>query len=305
MQLKNSLEDIQKSPSSHMHAPNDPTADNYVPKVNANDLQTETKPIEIEQRRIPDFPSDPEIFQTSNLKKEELIQLRNFLPSIAEKTISSRYENPLTQLKMSTKRWKILTFFLAIFSFTYFSLNLWATLTLTNTEILPETFQQVSNIVIQMQDMQFYSFTMNIVMDIWALAIYSILFIMLLRESSTRIETMMNEKGLFERVMIRLLTLVVVLFGLSYIIGTIFVICKTHSRVHAGELASLIVFHSSKMIYLLLNVIALRKYKSKKFTYEDLLLEALGPSDSGDERSETEENQHNFTNQGIPSISVV
>lgn len=184
-------------------------------------------------------------------------------------------------------------------------MNLWATLTLTNAELLPDTFEQVSNIVIMMQDMQFYSFTMNIVMDIWALIIYSILFIMLLRESSTRIETIMNEKGLFERVMIRFLTVVVILFGLSYIIGTVFVICKTHKLVSAEELVNLIVFHSSKVGYLLFNVIALKKYKSKKFTYEDLLLEALGPSDSGDERSEIEENQQNFTNPAIPSISVV
>jgi len=156
-----------------------------------------------------------------------------------------------------------------------------------------------------MQDMQFYSFTMNIVMDIWALVIYSILFIMLLRENSTKVESIMNEKGLFEKMMIQLLTFIGILFGLSYIIGTVFIIYKTHNQVNSDELISLITFHSTKMIYLLFNVIALSKYKSNKFIYEDLLLEALGPSDSGDDKSEIDRDEENLTNYVIPSLSII
>jgi len=305
MQHENSFEISQNFPSSNKPIHIKPIVTVYdAPKATVDNLKTEVKPIDFEKRVIPVFPAEPEFTSNTNRKKEDFIELRNFLPATAEKMVSSRYESPLTQLKMSTKRWKMFTFLLGVFSFTYFLLNLWATLTLSKDEKLPKVFKQVSDIVIQMQDMQFYSFTMNIVMDIWALVIYSILFIMLLKENSNKLENIMNEKGLLEKTIIQLLTFVVILFGLSYIFGTVFMIYKTHNQVNAG-LTSLITFHSSKMVYLLLNVIALRKYKSNKFIYEDLLLEALGPSDSGDDRSEIEENEQNYTNYVIPSLSIV
>jgi len=301
MQVKKSLEDLEKiyAPKKNLH--NKPDLHYETLKVSRDEFNT--KPPQTIQSKAAE--TDFGYYDQPKIKKDDFIEIRTFLPAATEKMISSRYENPLTQLKSSTKRWKIFTLILVILSFTYFSLNLWATLVLSNIDVLPiqpRAIIQVSDIVIRMQDMQFYSYTMNIVMDVWAIIIYITLFIKILRENSTKVETMMNEKGLMQRIMLRFLMLTVVLFGISYLLGTVFALVMIRNQINARHMTSLIIFHSSKMVYLLLNVIAVVKYNARKFVYEDLLLEALGSSGSVDEQSESDDHSHHHHHHYLNNI---
>ena len=304
MHPKQSLQDLERiyAPKKNFH--NDPDLNYEKLKISKDEFNTKPS-VAIQMREAGnDFGYCDSPILKSKHQKDDFIEIKTFLPTEAEKMISSRYENPLTQLKKSTKRWKIFNLLLACLSFVYFSLNLWATLVLSKINVIPiqpQAILHVSNIVIRMQDMQFYSYTMNIVMDVWAMVIYTTLFVMLLKESSTKIETMMNEKGLLERVILKVLMFGVVLFGLSYILGTVFGLLVNHSQTAARNMTILVIFHSSKMIYLLLNVLAVRKYKANKFVYEDLLLEALGSSGSVDEYSEAEDHGHRFADNSYPS----
>jgi len=225
------------------------------------------------------------IIQTD--KKGEFIELKTFLPTIPEKMISSRYESPLMSLKMSTSRWKIFTLWLAIFSFTYFSLHLWATLSLANYKVhsvSPQAMLEVSDVLVRMQDMLFYNYTTNIVLDCCALAIYLSLVVILLKHNICKIDcSESEEKGRFEKILSRFTLLIVLGFALSYIIGTVLIFCAT------GGHHALIIFHATKLVYLFLNLIAFKQYKSKRFIYEDLLLEAMGPSESGDDKSQIDD----------------
>jgi len=237
-----------------------------------------------------------------SLKKDEFIEIKTFLPKFAETMISSRYESPLKDLKVSTNRWKMFTLLLGVFSFAYFSLHLWATLTLSNLQnmsVASRAILQVSNVILQMQDILFYNYTMNVILDCWALLIYGIMMIALIRSSSGKIESYMEEKGRFEKALSLFIVLIVVLFGLSEILGTVFVLYMTETQVQTRDMAVIISFHLIKLLYLLLNVVAFKKYKTKKFIYEDLLLEALGPSDSGEEKSE-EEHRDNIPYNNYP-----
>jgi len=226
------------------------------------------------------------IIQT-NKGKEEFIELKTFLPTIPEKMISSRYESPLMSLKMSTSRWKIFTLWLAIFSFTYFSLHLWATLSLANYKVhsvSPQAMLEVSDVLVKMQDMLFYNYTTNIILDCCALAIYLSLVVILLKHNITKIDcSESEEKGRFEKILSRFILLIVMSFALSYIVGTVLIFCAT------GGHHALIIFHATKLVYLFLNLIAFKQYKSKRFIYEDLLLEAMGPSESGDDKSQIDD----------------
>jgi len=236
---------------------------------------------------LPTYGED--LIQSDN-RNNNFIEVRTFLPTIGEKTISGRYESPLKSFKISASRWKTFTIMLAIFSFCYFTLHLWVTINLTgyNTNSAPRAILEVSSLLVKFRDMLFYNYTMNIVMDCWAIMIYLFLIVILLRENFTKIDA--EEQSRFEKIASKTIALAVLLFALSYILGTVLVVWKTPNEVGANPLAILIAFHLIKMIYLLLNFIAFRKYKSKKFIYEDLLIEALGPSDAGEKSQSVEEN---------------
>jgi len=229
------------------------------------------------------------IIQTDKIK-EEFIELKTFLPTIPEKMISSRYESPLMSLKMSTSRWKIFTLWLAIFSFTYFLLHLWATLLLANYKVhsvSPKAILEVSDVLVKMRDMLFYDYTTNIILDCCALTIYLSLVVILLKHNITKIDCLESEeKGKLEKIFSRFILLIVLSFALSYIVGTILIFCATGGQ---QGTVTLIIFHTTKLVYLFVNLIAFNQYKSKKFIYEDLLLEAMGPSESGDDKSQIDD----------------
>jgi len=230
------------------------------------------------------YNNDP-IIQTDK-RKGEFIELKTFLPTIPEKMISSRYESPLMSLKVSTSRWKVFTLWLAILSFTYFLLHLWTTLLFVNYKVhsvSPKAIFEVSDVLVKMQDMLFQNYTTNIILDCCALTIYLSLVVILLKHNITKIDcSEPEEKGRLEKIFSRFILLIVLSFALSYIIGTVLIFCAT------GTVA-LIIFHAVKLVYLFLNLIAFQQYKSKKFIYEDLLLEAMGPSESGDDKSQMDD----------------
>lgn len=245
------------------------------------------------EKPVPEFPmTNQDPVQSS---EKEFIDVKTFLPTNVDKLISSRYANPLTQLKGSTKRWKALTLLLVLFSLVYFSINLWATISLFDLQrssSAPRALIEVSSLLIEMQDLMFSNYTVNLIMDVWALTIYVALAIVLLCQSTAYIEKSFDEKGGCERFIIRSLIALVVLFGLTYLAGTIFLLAMMHKWVGASNHILVFAFHSSKVVFLLLNVVAYKIYRARKFVYEDLLLEAMEPSDFADEKSETEEHNN-------------
>jgi len=282
MQSEKTLEGSQKvSTQTHFNLQSDTkrqTATESELKTSARNLQ---KQFEMNMHLYSE-----EHIQTTK-RKEEFIELKTFLPTVPEKMISSRYESPLMSLKMSTSRWKIFTLWLAIFSFLYFLFHLWATLLLMNYKVhsvSPKAILEVSDVLVKMQDMLFYNYTTNIILDCCALTIYLGLVVILLRHNISKMDCeLLAEKGRLEKILSRFILFIIFAFAISYIVGTILIFCAT------GGWAPLIVFHSVKLVYLTLSLIAFKKYKSKKFIYEDLLLEAMGPSESGDDKSQTEE----------------
>lgn len=165
------------------------------------------------EKPVPEFPlADKDPVQSSD---KEFIEVKTFLPTKVDKLISSRYANPLTQLKGSTKRWKALTLLLVLFSLVYFSINLWATISLFDLQAsskAPRALSEVSSLLIEMQDLMFSNYTVNLIMDVWALTIYVALAIVLLGQSTAYIEKSFDEKGKLERFIIRSLITIVVLF---------------------------------------------------------------------------------------------
>lgn len=305
MQPLKTLEELEKIYARDKNLQNKPDLNFDKLKISKEELDTKPKLAQTENATEPNFPFYNGDQPIVSKKQDEFIELKTFLPTNPEKMISTRYENPLNQLKVSTKRWKIFTVFLCIFSFGYFLLNLWATLALSNLQVFseaPKAILQVTSLLLQMEDLLFYNYTLNIIMDVWALLIFVVLVFILIKETFSKVDVNIEEQTSWsEKTVPRVLKWFVILFGMSYIIGTIFVLHVMHSQANARDMAPLVIFHLSKLLYFLMNVIAFKKYKTTKFIYEDLLLEALGTSGSGDEKSEMEENNEHYNQNTYPS----
>jgi len=307
MQPKKSLAELEQIYGRKMNLNNKPDLAYGDLKIDTKEFDTQlaTKQKKNKNQEIEIY--DDEIMQTNESKKEAFNEIRSFLPTSTEKMISSRYESPLKSLKASANHWRIFTIVLGFFGFLWFLLHLWATLSIVYTNIIPMTPEFILNLTILLDSMNDYLFDndkLSITVDVFGLVIYITAVVKLIIHGIVKIESFDSKQNFADihRKFSKFASLTIAVFGLVYLTGTIFALYVVRSQMGLAEMSVLIIYHSSKFVFLLLTVIAFRKYRSKNFIYEDLLLEALGNSSSGGDHTDEEESpQHRFAPMSLPS----
>lgn len=294
MQEKKSLADLEKIYGRNINLHNKPDLDFGGLKIDKKEFDSQQPTIKQKKNKDQELEIyDDDIMQTTESKKEALNEVRSFLPTSVERMISSRYESPLKSLKASANQWRIFTIVLGLFGFVWFSVHLWATLSLVYTDIVPMTPGFVLNLTslfYRMNDVLFNNDKLSIVLDLFGLVIYITAVVKLAIHGVAKIESFDTKQEPGEdlhRRFSKFASLTITIFGLAYLLGTVVALYVVHSQLGMNDMSILIIYHASKFVFLLLTVVAFRKYRSKNFIYEDLLLEALG--NSGSDHTDEEE----------------
>jgi len=297
MQSNKSLEDLEKIYGAKKNLRNQPDLNYDKLRISKDEYNQENASSFQKKGKYED---DLEAYEEAihSRKKDEFNEIKSFLPTSADQVISSRYESPLRSMKLTAIKWKIFAIFLLTLSTGYSFLHLWALFALFNPRLLPASptfILEMAAKLEEMKDVLFNSYLINIVIDFWALAICSTLLISLIKDRLSHLEGSSDLKeGRFLKIVTRLAYWSIVIFAMSYIVGTLDVLYIVRPYATHNSMVILILFHLSKMMYIIFNIIAFKKYKSRKSIYEDLLLEALGNTNSGEEDSNEEENQDNL-----------